>query len=492
MLRQNEQIIAVKNCFGTEYIIQTERRKNIQSVQVIVSRGRRRTNLEKSLAEEYVIYVKHTMYKTYKRETRYIRLDLPNRYLNTISSEKSPMSRWIIANTFRLMYSFLYLKGYRIDELTYAQALTLVAFLKNSSMYVISNEDQSRENNTVALYLSQIRSYIKWLGVDSNHPLLLTNQVMHNDKYGDRQVVEKNVVSVKHYSEDTIRYYITRDEYMRIREAKCLGSKYDRMLVRCIVDLMFLHGLRIGEILSLTLEDLYTDTDRMPCIVIRNRFTKDKFRLAKGCMNVVYKSNYTNKGYQNEDEGYQVVYLVSDSAKSLADYISLTHDFLPPRKKTDMKTFRRRQKTYKETSVADTVAEYVKNDFNRKKMKLPNLSKRSIDGKNHYLFLNRCFMPLSDANWNKILRKVMIDEHIGVDFGRKKYGLNHRFRHGFAIDLLRENNLEDFKVMKLMRHNSTESISPYLKLTAEEVLELRTEHTKETYELLKENVESMK
>lgn len=490
MLRQDEQIVAVKNCFGTEYIIQTKNRKNIQSIQIIVSKGRRRTHLDTALAEEYVLYVKHTLYKKSKKDIRYMRMDVPSKYLNTIATSKSPKSRWIIANIFKLMYSFLYLMGYTIEGMTYEQAMSLVDFLKNSSRYVISGDDLARENNTVALYLSHIRTYIRWLGHRDEHPMLRTNLVRYTDSYGNRQIAEKNTIGIRHYSEDTIRYHIKPDEYMRIREAKCIESKHYRLLVKSIIDLMFLHGLRIGEVLGLTLEDVCVEPDGMTCISIRNRFTKDKFRLAKGCINVASPMNYMDKEYQAEDVGFQTVYLEREAAKNLAAYISATHDFLPPRKRTRMAAFRHRQKTYKETTVADTVADYIKSDFIRKKMKLAPLEQRSIDRKNHYLFLNSRFKPLTDTLWNNILRRVMTDEQVGVDFGRKKFGLNHRFRHGFAIFLLREKKLDGYEVMKLMRHHSIESIEPYVKLTTEDVLELRNEHTKETFDLISECIKN--
>ena len=485
MLRQDELVVATKNYFGTEYIIQTKTHKSLWSVQVVVSKGRRRTHLKTALAEEYVLYLKQTIYrKPEENITRYALMEIPSKYLNVKTLNKSPKSRWIIANVFKLMYSFLYMMGYSIETMTYEQALALRDFLKNSSRYVASGEDLARENNTVALYMSHIRTYVKWLGHDDKHPLLQTDMVMYRDTYGNRQVMVKNTVSVRHHSENTIRYYIKPEEYLRIREAKCLDNKYNRLLVKSIVDLMFLQGLRIGEVLGLTLEDVCVESDGMTCISIRNRFSKDKFRLAKGCMNVASPMNYTDKEYQTDDIGYQVVHLQRETAKTLSDYISATHDFLPPRRKADMPAYRRRKDAYKKMTVADTVADYVKNNFARKKMKLAPLKQRSIDGKNHYLFLNSSFGPLKDSLWNILLRKVMIDEHIGVDFGRKKFGLNHRFRHGFAMFLLREMKMDEFEVMKLMRQRAIESIVPYVKLTTEEVNELRKEHTKEMFDLI--------
>ena len=490
MLKQGERVVAVKNCFGTEYVIETNNRKKIQSVQIIVSTGRRRTNLNKALAEEYIVYVKHTLYRKNGNRTSYEFMEVPSQYLNGIGMSKSPKSRKVIANVFRLMYSFFYLMGYTMNNLNYEQALSLVDFLKNSSRYVESNEDFARESNSVSQYLSHIRSYVKWLGYGNDHPMLLTDFVIYNDKYGNRQIAVKNEVTIRHYSEDNIRYHIKPLEYLKIRESEYPKDELSRLTLRCIVDLMYLHGLRLGEVLGLTLEDVYKDSDGEVCVVIRNRFTKDKFRFAKGCMKVSTPFAYTDKDYCKEKVGYEVVYLEKEAVRTLNAYMLATHHFLPPRRGESKKAFALKKKNYRETTVADTVADYIKSDFDRKKMRLAPF--RSIDGKNHYLFLNSRFNPLNDKYWNRLLRAVMINEHIGVDNGRKKFGLNHRFRHGFAIFQLHVMKHDPYVVMKLMRHNSLESLEPYLKLTDEDIMEIRTEHTKEMFDVIMETREKFR
>ena len=484
MLKPNQQIVAMQNRYGTEYIIQNKNRKNLQSIQLIVAKGKRRSNFDTALAEEYLLYVKHTIYSKKELEHRYIRIDVACKYLNTLSAMKSIKSRWIISNVLRLMYSFFYLMGYQLESLTYEQALALVDFFKNSSKYVTYDEVKVRDSNTIALYLAHIRSYVRWLGYGNNHPLLKSNLISYRDETGSVQSTVKNVITVRHYHEDTIRYYIKCEEYLKVREAKCITNQHDRLMVKCIVDLMFLHGLRLGEVLSLTLEDFYTESDGTTCISIRNRFTKDKYRMAKGCINVLNPSDYYSREYQENDIGYQIIYLQPEVVKNLMTYISETHEFLKPRTKADLLAFRRHKKTYKEKSVADTVAQYINSDLLRAEMKLSDVEQMSIDGKNHYLFLNTQFSPLTDSRWNQILKKVMIDENIGVDTGRKRFGLNHRFRHGFAMFLVNNMKMDEYRVMRLMRHHSFESIEPYMKMTAEDVRDMRSEYTQDTFDII--------
>lgn len=486
MIGEGKDIVTIKNRYGTEYVIQTKNRKNEQTIQFILVTGRRRTNQDKSLAEEYLLYVKHTIYSNNETEYRYIRHDTACKYLNTLSATKSPKSRWVIANILRMMYCFLSIKGYQLETMTYEQALALVTFFKNSAHYVTDDTIEIRDSNTISLYLSHIRSYVRWLGYGNNHPLLRSNLVAYRDQTGSMQTTVKNLVGVRHYHEDTIRYYIKCDEYLRIREAKCIQSKHDRLMVKCIVDLMFLHGLRIGEVLSLTLEDFYTDADGVSCIGIRNRFSRDKFRLAKGCINIMNPLDYYSKEYQENDIGYQLVYLQPEVVNNLMEYISETHEFLKPRKKTELLAFRRHKATYKEKSVADSIAPYILSNNIRQEMKLSDVGQMSIDGKNHYLFLNSQFSPLTDCRWNQILKKVMRDEGVGVDEGRKRFGLNHRFRHGFAMFLINNMKMDEYQVMRLMRHHNIASIEPYTKLTAEDVRDMRSEYTHDTFEIIKD------
>lgn len=479
-----KNIVTVKNEYGTEYIIQNKNRKNMEAIQIIVVKGRRMSHRDKALAEEYLLYIQHTKYSSKEPDYRYIRLDVACDYLNTLSAMKSPKSRWVIANILRMMYSFFYIMQYQLETMTYEQALALVAFFKNSAHYVVDDTIEIRDSNTISLYLSHIRSYVRWLGYDNNHPLLRSNLVAYRDQTGSMQTTVKNLVTVRHYHEDTIRYYIKCEEYLRIREAKCIQSKHDRLMVKCIVDLMFLHGLRIGEVLSLTLEDFYTDADGVSCIGIRNRFSSDKFRLAKGCINIMNPLDYHSKEYQENDIGYQLVYLQPEVVNNLMEYISETHEFLKPRKKSEIPAFRRHKATYQEKSVADSIAPYILSNIIRHEMKLSDVEQMSIDGKNHYLFLNSQFSPLTDSRWNQILKKVMQDEGVSVDIGRKRFGLNHRFRHGFAMFLINNMKMNEYQVMRLMRHHNIASIEPYTKLTAEDVRDMRSEYTNDTFEII--------
>ncbi|WP_296768948.1 hypothetical protein [Selenomonas sp.] len=103
--------------------------------------------------------------------------------------------------------------------------------------------------------------------------------------------------------------------------------------------------------------------------------------------------------------------------------------------------------------------------------------------------MNDSFGPLSEDYWNKILKKVMVAEHIGIDKGRKKFGLNHRFRHGFAMRMLHEKKLDPYIVKSLMRQANVSSLEPYLKLTPEGVKELRNRYTKEKHDVIEKYVD---
>ena len=117
-------------------------------------------------------------------------------------------------------------------------------------------------------------------------------------------------------------------------------------------------------------------------------------------------------------------------------------------------------------------------------MHLSDVQQISIDGKNHYLFLNSSYGRLTDTRWNQILRSIFMAEHIGIDYGCRNFGLNHRFRHGFAIVLIYMLHMDVHSAQKLLRHKSINSIEPYLRLTIDDVRDMRAEYTRNIFDLL--------
>ncbi|MBR3312854.1 MAG: tyrosine-type recombinase/integrase [Atopobiaceae bacterium] len=301
-----------------------------------------------------------------------------------------------------------------------------------------------RSEGTVGAYLKHIRRYARWLGV-SNSPFLQSKRLMSfgKSRVGGRGTEAHRLKADTKTPADAPRY-ISTDEYLRI--LKVIEGSWS-IEERCIVRLMFEHGLRIGEVLGLTTEDLEwsSDPDGIPqyAVILRNRASDKDFQHAKTLMSVTDKRQYRSTEYGKRNVGMQRVFLSEDLFFQLSEY---AEGFLG-----------------NESADYDCTADSV------------------VGGEdNRYLFVNTKGRPLSSNLWNKRLRRIMEDAGVSVDKESRKTNLNHRFRHGYAMFLTktaRTNGkpLDAFAVMTLMRHRSILSTDAYLRPTQEDISRLQGE-----------------
>ena len=52
------------------------------------------------------------------------------------------------------------------------------------------------------------------------------------------------------------------------------------------------------------------------------------------------------------------------------------------------------------------------------------------------------------------------------------------------VGILNNMKMDEYRVMRLMRHHSFESIEPYMKMTAEDVRDMRSEYTQDTFDII--------
>ena len=69
--------------------------------------------------------------------------------------------------------------------------------------------------------------------------------------------------------------------------------------MECIIRLMYQSGLRIGEVLELTFEDIVEDNNNYK-VIIRNRFTDRTFQKAKFLMTITDRNQYRSRDYNLE------------------------------------------------------------------------------------------------------------------------------------------------------------------------------------------------
>lgn len=192
---------------------------------------------------------------------------------------------------------------------------------------------------------------------------------------------------------------------------------------------------------------------------VRNRATDHHSQLAKTCMNIFHGAinYYKDKSYQEHGYGYQRVEIDNNLFLALMRYIKEERATIVDKKKG----------YYNNSAVADTVTDEWKR----------------LKRTNYYLFLNTKGGPLLGDTWNVILRRLYDDVGLTRDKEVRSDNLNHRFRHGFAMNQARKPGMTELKLARLLRHKNVLNVMIYFNPTIEEQIK-----SKETVaEILVEN-----
>ncbi|CAM4037995.1 site-specific integrase [Cohnella lubricantis] len=379
-------------------------------------------------------------------------------YLNFELQGSSPNHRYLAATALKLLYSFLTLYHLQLKNLTKNDVQNLILFLQGQSMhgtmYDLDFRTQ-RSNATINTYLAIFRSFVTFL--DYRDSILLKkgdrSKLVHIPASDIPLKIEQYETSLKTYRPDhSAPRYINIDDFKNILSV--IRNEYT-LREECIVRLMFENGLRIGEVLGLTNEDII-ENERGAYLYLRNRCSDSSDQLAKGCMTVTRKSQYKNKTYKTKDVGYQVVFLNKSLLDKINDYVNEFHQ-------NDSPTF---EKNYNQHSVADSVESSTESNF--------------------YIFINSIGKPLSSNLWGKILRDIFNKASLIVDKKHRETNLSHRFRHGFAMFMVRYKQIDEYNLMLLLRHSSIASVKHYYRPTDEEIAEKKTEFVNTIYEIIPE------
>lgn len=102
---------------------------------------------------------------------------------------------------------------------------------------------------------------------------------------------------------------------------------------------------------------------------------------------------------------------------------------------------------------------------------------------NYYIFLNKNAEPLSKSGWNKILREIFNKVGVNIDFGKRKNNLSHRFRHGYAMYLVKYRNYTPLQLKDALRHKSISTVMIYYNPTEEDIYEVNKEAADTLYEI---------
>lgn len=392
-----------------------------------------------------------------------------NYYLNETIAGDNYKKRELAFTALKLFYSFIQLyqlENYKVD-LRPIHINQLLLFLKGGKRKGNAwNLDISttRRNGTINMYLHVYRDFYKKVFRVENNSLFDKTTVAHIHGRGmlghtrtqklERYSANKSVPNHQKMIPKYIKPHIFDTVLDVVKESYSLR---DEIIIR----LMYEYGLRLGEVLGITIEDIEYSTDGYYRLIIRNRLSDKPYQSAKGLLQINSIEDYSMSSYTDYKAGYHIV-VIREGIKELIDeYIDETRDVFLLNKSP------KKRKNLFERAIADRVSD------------------TSISNEeNQYIFLShQNYTPLSASGWNYTLRKIFSIVGIKRDQQVRQNNLSHRFRHGFAMRKVKEGYTIE-KLAEVMRHSSIESCRVYYNPDEEDVIEM----LKKNDEMLKEKL----
>jgi integrase len=370
----------------------------------------------------------------------------------------------------KLLYVYEDILSKRLVDFTAADVESFKLFISgNLGKGLNYNFDliTKRSNATINSYLATCRKYLSYLGQKNDYLTYKTKirNYTHADsenqfateKYSSNEGIGKKVNEVPRY--------ISLDELRMI--IKEIRQNYG-LMEEIIVRLMFENGLRLGEVLGLTFDDILMEKlefpigsgnfQIVPVAYIRNRVSDRFYQKAKRLMQVNDRNEYKSSQYNTKDYGYNQIIIKKDLFNLINDYIDEIH----------LDARERKASNYYNYSIADRVRK-----------------PKRFEEDNFYIFINSLGKPLSQTLWNVTIRKIFKAVNIAVDRDVKQHNLNHRFRHGFAVYNVKR-GVKQLELMTMMRHSSLQSVYKYYRPTLSDAIEMKTKFVEDLYTELPE------
>lgn len=378
------------------------------------------------------------------------------KFINIKYKHKSLNTREQLLSFLKLLYSFSSIinKDFRLFDSKDIELFS--SFILGESIegnFLSLNLITERSISTHNQYFNNMRSFFKFLGIHNEY--VFDKVVVEFKKEGFGIFSHAKTVSKYRFKTNKTKhssYTLFIPSYISLENYHVIINFIDNQNIsntlklrnKLIVELMYSLGLRIGEVLGLTVEDLinHPNDNNSYEIILRNRLSDKPYQKAKTAYKVTSKNDYLKNFYQEEHIGYQKV-IAPPRIKCLIDnYFNISRNVLfnSDKKIYNISTF----------SNADCV----------------NPTNKS----NSYIFLNKDGKPLNYSGWNKELKRIFKNVGINIDVNSKKNNLNHRFRHGYAMFLLK-NNYSIAEIKVLMRHTNLSSTLIYLRHNKIDVLE---------------------
>lgn len=384
---------------------------------------------------------------------------LPFEYVNITRVNTSIGSRIQMAEAIQLLYAFCDIYNYRPDNLTGTAADGFVRFLEGLD---VKNEPGTeptfRTAKTINSILGMVRAFLRYMGL--------------NQSVNGFGMLEYYKGTAHTEGGRAIRINIQKKNTLNKRQnglAKLHAPKhYKPSEAKKIVDLMVASkdyqtyiafrlgtelGLRRGEILGLTIEDVKKITNTTTGeinykLYLRNRMSDTPDQCAKMLPHIsntnVYQTN-TYRKYSKEEV---------DISESIYDM--LRRYFFSSRNADSVGV--KAHDAIQKATLADSVY--------------------TTGVKNYYIFFNEFrgrYYRLSAQTFNNHLKKYF--EMAGLDLSN----VSHAMRHSFAMfhAYYAKKTLSQLELQVLMRHASAESTAIYFNLPDKEIKRLRDEYSAE-------------
>ena len=228
-----------------------------------------------------------------------------NRFLNFGMDYQSDNYVRMSVVALKLLYAYCAAFDVDFEYMNIDEARTLMTFLKGTSLegrIYVTDLTTVRTNATINAYLKVYRRYARYLGYDSHILLLKSSTVLTMVEYGKAANVEKYKVTKKMASDNDVYVppFISIPQYKRCLE--CARNYDDPLRDTVIMQLMFCSGLRIGECLGLTIEDIkivHRADGPAYYLELRNRVSDKPWQKAKGALNVTSVHRAKSRTKQN-------------------------------------------------------------------------------------------------------------------------------------------------------------------------------------------------
>ena len=365
-------------------------------------------------------------------------------YLNFYIQGSSEKTKAFKARIIRQFICFMTLAGFDYNEpIDKYVAEKICVFFTGDDFR--TNDRTIRSSQSINNYIAVIRDYATYIYIAKYGLKDKTNRDIKKIINGIITFSKKLSTSKRNnpHANDNIRPFISPKEFLVLREL-AINKKDTQSLI--LFHLMYFYGLRIGECLGMTEEDLeirQKNFNPSPTLILCNRLSDKDYQYVKGVSHPTSQADYNKKDYPSDE-----------TRLSIAFYTELTKYIEAVRKDCE-------EKGRYDAAKADSI-----------------FRSRDKQG-NHYIFRNVHGRPLTQQAWNLRLKEYFIMAGIPLDTGTRRDSLNHRFRHGCALYYLRfagegyTMNLE--QVSALLRHKHLSTTEIYLKMTLDDEFELKQE-----------------